>query len=116
MAGCAGSRMAERGTDRADAAPEHLPIREYAAIGNCKTAALVGSNGSIDWYCPGRFDAPAALSRILDARRGGFLSVRPDGEWHVERCYLEDTNVLVTNFRGGSGEVSVTDYMPMIGD
>src|SRR5947209_14271823 len=108
--------MATRGaqaSDPAGATGDYLPIREYAVIGNCRTAALVGTNGSIDWYCPGRFDAPAVLSRILDAHRGGYLSLHPEGEWTAQRRYLDETNVLVATYRSGDGEVRVTDYMPM---
>ena len=49
----------------------YSPIGAYALIGDCHTAALVSRAGSVDWYCPGRFDAPAVFCRLLDADRGG---------------------------------------------
>jgi GH15 family glucan-1,4-alpha-glucosidase len=82
-------------------------------IGNCLTAALVGREGSIDWWCPARFDAPAVLCRILGAERGGFFSVRPAGTWDSSRQYVGDTNVLLTIYRSRDAELRVTDYMPM---
>jgi GH15 family glucan-1,4-alpha-glucosidase len=51
-------------------AERYPPIGAYAVIGDCHTAALISRDGSIDWYCPGRFDAPAVFCRLLDADRG----------------------------------------------
>lgn len=100
--------------DRTDQA--YLPIEDYAVIGDCHTCALVSRNGSIDWYCPERFDSSAVFCRILDSDRGGYLSVRPTGEWHSTRRYLDGTNVLETTFDGGGAQVIVTDFMPVDGN
>ena len=54
---------------------KYPPIADYALIGDCRTAALISRSGSIDWYCPGRFDAPAILCRLLDADKGGYLAI-----------------------------------------
>lgn len=97
----------------ASSADGYAPIADYALIGDCHTAALVSKSGSIDWYCPGRFDAPAAFWRILDARRGGFFSVAPRGDYRVSRRYCGPTNVLETSFRHGGGLVRLTDFMPI---
>jgi GH15 family glucan-1,4-alpha-glucosidase len=96
---------------RSDPADSYVPIKEYAIIGNCRSAALISRAGSIDWFCPERFDAPAVLSRILDARRGGFLSVAPDGAFESARRYLPGTNVLETVHRHNGAAVKVTDFM-----
>jgi GH15 family glucan-1,4-alpha-glucosidase len=64
---------------------EYLPIADYAAIGDCHTAALVSRHGSIDWYCPGRFDAPALFCRLLDDTHGGYWNVAPSQTSQVER-------------------------------
>jgi GH15 family glucan-1,4-alpha-glucosidase len=82
-------------------------------IGDCETAALVSKEGSIDWYCPGRFDAPAVFCRILDARRGGYWSVAPVGAHASRRRYRERTNVLETTFVTDDGMVRLTDFMPI---
>lgn len=94
----------------ADAYP---PIRDYALIGDCHGAALVSRHGSIDWCCLGRFDADPIFCRILDARNGGFLSIRPVEEYQVQRGYLEGTNILRTVFSTRTGKVALTDFMPV---
>ncbi|MBV8085915.1 MAG: hypothetical protein JO247_13995 [Chloroflexi bacterium] len=91
----------------------YLPIADYALIGDCHTAALVGKNGSIDWYCPGRFDAPAVLWRMLDAQKGGYFQVAPRGDFRVRRRYVGPTNVLETTFECPNGLVRLTDFMPI---
>lgn len=89
------------------------PIAEYAVIGDCHTAALVSRTGAIDWYCPGRFDAPAVFCRLLDADRGGFFLVAPREVRATERRYAGPTNVLETIHRTPSGQVRVIDLMPI---
>jgi GH15 family glucan-1,4-alpha-glucosidase len=101
-----------------DPCTEYRPIGDYAVIGDCHTAALIDSRGSIDWYCPRRFDAGAAFWRILDAERGGCLSLSAPGEpgrgrGGPRRSYLEGTNILQTELVTGDGRVRVTDFMPV---
>jgi alpha,alpha-trehalase len=91
----------------------YLPIGSYGLIGNCHTAALVGADGSVDFVCPSRFDAPAVFCRLLDAERGGYFSVAPDGEYSVTRCYLDGTAVLETTFQCGDFTARVTDLLPV---
>jgi GH15 family glucan-1,4-alpha-glucosidase len=88
-------------------------IREYGIIGDCHTAALVSRSGSIDWYCPKRFDASAVFCRLLDATRGGSYTVAPIGEFQAERQYVSNTNILQTVFTTGQGKVRLTDFMPI---
>ncbi|WNG54156.1 glycoside hydrolase family 15 protein [Archangium gephyra] len=88
-------------------------IDDYALLGDCHSAALVGRDGSIDWACFPRFDSPAAFCRILDVGRGGSFQVSPEGPYQSTRRYLDDTNVLVTTFTTPGGVLEVTDCMPV---
>ena len=90
-----------------------LAIGDYGAIGDLRTAALVGRNGSIDWYCAPRFDSESLFARLIDRERGGFWQVQPVGHWTSEQRYLPATNILVTSFHvDGGGVLQVTDFMP----
>ncbi len=93
---------------------EYLPIAEHGLVGDLHTIALVGTNGTIDWYCCPAFDSPSVFGSILDKDRGGFYAIRPTGEdWTSKQLYFPDTNVLITRFftPGGVGEVQ--DFMPI---
>jgi GH15 family glucan-1,4-alpha-glucosidase len=87
------------------------PIADYGVIGNCHTAALVSSRGSLDWLCLPRFDSPALFARILDLERGGAWSIQPVEPFRSHHQYLEDTNVLETIFVCDSGRVRLLDCM-----
>ena len=86
----------------------YLPIAEHGLIGDLHTVALVGTDGTIDWYCCPRFDSPSVFAAILDADHGGLFRIAPDRDgWISKQLYLPDTNVLITRFLmpGGVGEV-----------
>jgi GH15 family glucan-1,4-alpha-glucosidase len=90
------------------------PIRDYALIGDCHTAALVSRECSIDWCCLPRFDSGSAFGRLLDWQRGGHCQITPaggGGSWEFTREYLEDTLVLRTRLRGRGGEAQVLDCL-----
>ena len=92
----------------------YLPIAEHGVIGDLHSVALVGTDGTIDWYCCPRFDSPSVFASILDAERGGFYRIAPaGGEWTVKQLYFPDTNVLITRFLTPDGVGEVQDFMPV---
>jgi GH15 family glucan-1,4-alpha-glucosidase len=91
----------------------YQPIEDYAAIGDCRCLGLVSRSGSLDWLCMPRFDSPAIFSAILDDERGGSFVVRPTAPYISSRQYIENTNILKTTFTTSSGEISLTDLMPV---
>lgn len=91
----------------------YRPIPDYAVIGDAHTAALVSTDGSIDWACLPHFDSPALFLRLLDADRGGFCAIQPRGLNHTSRQYLEATAILETTFATATGVLKVTDFMPL---
>ena len=98
-----------RGAPRA----RYLPIAEHGLIGDLHTVALVGTDGTIDWYCCPRFDSPSVFAAILDADRGGLFRIAPDCDgWSSKQLYLPDTNVLITRFLMPDGVGEVQDFMP----
>ena len=84
-------------------------IKEYSLIGNCRSAALVSSQGSIDWCCLPEFDSPSLFSALLDKKKGGHFSISPVEEYNSYQQYIDDTNVIETIFKTRDGEVRVTD-------
>src|SRR3954464_3277317 len=91
----------------------YLPIAEHGIIGDLHTVALVGTDGTIDWYCCPRFDSPSVFASLLDKDRGGFFRVAPPTECQVKQLYLPDTNILYTRFLTPDGVGEVADFMPI---
>ena len=93
------------------------PIGDYALIGNLHSAALISRDGSIDWFCPGRFDSPACFAALLGEPRHGYWLLAPaaGAACQVKREYLDDTLLLKTTFTTDTGTVEVLDYMPVKG-
>ncbi|MGY1622947.1 glycoside hydrolase family 15 protein [Geodermatophilus sp. SYSU D00965] len=91
-------------------------IAEHGLIGDLQTAALVTTDGSIDWFCAPRFDSPSVFGALLDDERGGHFRIRPaDVAYTSKQMYLPDAAVLVTRFFTESGMGQVVDFMPPAG-
>ena len=94
----------------------YQPIENYGIIGNLRTAALVGMDGSIDWLCLPHFDSPSVFAAILDDQKGGRFRIAPAGDdFRHKQFYWPDTNVLITRFLHADGVGEVEDYMPVGG-
>src|SRR5262245_8322251 len=97
-------------------ASRYQPIENYGVIGNLRTAALVGMDGSIDWLCLPCFDSPSVFAAILDDKKGGRFRIAPtcEGLRH-KQLYWPDTAILVTRFLHDDGVGEVEDFMPVGG-
>jgi GH15 family glucan-1,4-alpha-glucosidase len=91
-------------------------ISDHGLIGDLQTAALVTTDGTLDWFCCPRFDSPSVFGSLLDAERGGYYRIAPDRDDYVSRqLYLPDTAILVTRFMTPDGVGEVHDFMPVAG-
>jgi GH15 family glucan-1,4-alpha-glucosidase len=92
----------------------YAPIESYAVVGDLQTVALVGLDGSIDFWCLPAFDSPTVFVALLDADKGGRFSIAPvmDDVRH-KQLYLPDTNVLLTRFLSADGVAEISDFMPI---
>ncbi|MEE9286661.1 MAG: trehalase-like domain-containing protein, partial [Gammaproteobacteria bacterium] len=92
----------------------YQPIENYGIVGDMHTVALVGMNGSIDWFCFPRFDSPSVFAAILDDKKGGRFRITPTCEGITyKQFYWPETNVLVTRFLAPDGVGEIMDYMPV---
>src|SRR5262245_15153441 len=90
-------------------------ISDHGLIGDLQTAALVTTNGTIDFFCCPRFDSPSVFCSLLDAENGGFFSIRPAADSYVtKQLYLPNTAILITRFMTPDGVGEVQDFMPVI--
>lgn len=96
------------GTEREDGV---LPIEAYGVLGNGRTLALSGADGSIDWWCVPGIDSPPLFDRLLDAPNGGFFSIEPAEPFTVTRRYRSDSNVLETDFQTAGGKARLTESL-----
>ena len=92
----------------------YQPIENYGVIGNMRTVALVGMNGSIDWFAWPHFDSPSIFAAILDEDKGGYYKIAPTANGVTQKqLYWPETNVLVTRFLSPDGVAEVIDFMPI---
>ena len=91
-------------------------ISDHGLIGDLQTAALVTTDGCVDWFCVPRFDSPSVFASLLDADQGGCCRIAPDRDDYVSRqLYLPETAILVTRFMTPDGVGEVHDFMPIAG-
>ncbi|MFO1465660.1 MAG: glycoside hydrolase family 15 protein [Steroidobacteraceae bacterium] len=91
-----------------------MNIGDYAMIGDCTTAALVGLDGAIDWLCWPRFDSGACFARLLGDEDNGRWRIAPaDPSFRSHRRYRDDSMILETEFQTSSGRFALIDFMPM---
>ena len=90
------------------------PIAEHGLIGDLQTAALVATDGTINWWCTPRFDSPSAFGSLLDTANGGHFRIGPETDDYVVRqLYFPDTAILITRFMTPDGVGEVIDFMPV---
>ncbi len=84
----------------------------YGIIGNCRSAALISKEGSLDWCCLPEFDSTSVFAKLLDEKNGGSFEVIPIGDYTIDQAYFENTAILVTKFTEGDNVFEVHDFMP----
>ncbi len=91
------------------------PIADHGLIGDLQTAALVTTDGSIDFFCCPRFDSPSVFASLLDLQRGGSFRIAPpaDTQYVTKQLYFPDSAVLITRFMSDDGVGEVIDFMPI---
>ncbi len=98
-----------------EAATDWPGIADHGLIGDLRTAALVGTDGTIDWFCAPRFDSPSVFASILDRENGGSWKISPaDGAVRTQQFYFPESAVLATRFLTDHGVVEVHDFMPVL--
>src|SRR6266571_4136609 len=94
---------------------EYPDISSHGLIGDLQTAALVSTDGTLDWFCCPRFDSPSVFASLLDANLGGYYKIAPDRDDYVSRqLYLPDSAILITRFMTPDGAGEVHDFMPVV--
>ena len=89
-------------------------IADHGLIGDLQTAALVTTDGSIDWFCAPRFDSPSIFGALLDIEKGGHCRVRPTADVFTRKqLYFPDTAILITRYMTEAGVGEVVDFMPV---
>lgn len=88
-----------------------MPLEQYGALGDGRSVALIGLDGSIDWWCVPHMDSPPLFDKLLAPETGGFFSITPSEPFVAERRYLADSNVLETIFITSQGRARLTESL-----
>lgn len=89
-----------------------MGILDYGVVGNCRSAALISSRGSVDWLCFPDFDSPSVFARLLDDSKGGHMSIEVAATYTINQKYIVHTNILTTRFDSVEGCFEMIDFMP----
>lgn len=90
----------------------HHPTLNYGIIGNCKSAALINEDSSIDWCCLPQFDSPSVFGKIIDKNIGGHFKIECDDTYSITQTYIKNTSILRTQFESDAHSFEVIDFMP----
>src|SRR5207244_12806199 len=99
-------------SDKEGSAVDYKPISDYGVIGDMHSAARVGLDRSIDWYCAPRFDSPSVFAALLDVRKGGKFQLSPTEKFTTKQSYRGGTNVRSTIFESKRGKRELRDVRP----
>lgn len=92
-------------------------VENHGLIGDLQTAALISTDGTVDWFCAPRFDSPSVFGALLDRREGGHFQLSPDGvDYTSKQLYLPGTPILITRFHSADGVGELLDFMPVTGE
>ncbi|MBS42846.1 MAG: glucoamylase [Nocardioides sp.] len=105
----------DHGSHLKDPGADFQPIADHGIIGDLRTCALVDDDGTIGWFCPGRFDRPSVFASILDPDAGSWQMTLIDGATRTSQFYFPDSAILVTRYLSEDGVAEVHDFMPLVG-
>jgi len=88
------------------------PTLNFGIIGNCKSAALINEDSSIEWFCLPQFDSPSVFGKVIDENIGGHFKIECDTSYHITQTYIKNTAILCTRFENDDNAFEVLDFMP----
>jgi GH15 family glucan-1,4-alpha-glucosidase len=103
-------KSTQRGVPERDSGG-YLPLESYAALGDGRSVALTGADGSVDWWCVPHMDSPPLFDRLLDPEAGGYFRIAPTVAFSIERNYRQNSNVLETVFITDSGRARLVESL-----
>jgi GH15 family glucan-1,4-alpha-glucosidase len=108
-------RVAEHAEPKENALDRYPNISDHGLIGDLQTAALITTDGTVDFFCCPRFDSPSVFASLLDADKGGYFKIAPDRDDYVtKQLYFPNSAMLITRFMTPDGVGEVQDFMPVI--